>query len=958
MPDTLSSKTRAGGPFGVGNAYLEDSAVPLATLQMQNQNATRNRPINPALASALQDAVTRTYGSGYTVSVMSGAQPAGPRGTPGTTGSRRHGTGDAADIVVRDPAGKSLTPNQLLPLARQWLASDTGSVGFPADGTNFLHLDLVGGSGNGAIPLPKGEGRLWYYGTPDKLQQQELTAALNGVAPPLPPMNIPDVATDLAYVPDAPEPGTLNSALQAIQQNTAPSDWAGFYSDLLPAANPPRLPSDYAQLTTPQAVSDFYSGFGLQPAGGPPPLPDYAQITTPQQANDFYSGFGLAPAGNPPPLPGEATIATPQQVSDFYAGFGLAPASLPPEVPTIRTAQDAANFYDGFGLSPAASSQVAGTDNSVPPSILPSTWPQLPPSFSTSPDQAVGDRAAQLAAATPPSVLPSTWPSLPPSLSISPDASVADRADQLQSALTAPALSSTWPALPLPLPASTPSLSSSAPPIPMDRLRVAPGDVVDKVKQIAAGSRVNLDAVPPDQQTALVYALPGLIGMPAGQDGDIDRLKYLQATGLMDPLLKVVPTQQVDPLTRTLGSMKYGIPIPPVVPSDFQNWGIRASASDLIPAFESAYDLDAYRRPISDSDGVQPATSSSIMPPSVLPSSWPAIPSVAPSSLPSRSTTSNPLASLFASSVPASLTAPTLNSAMAFGQSPMTTDSFSAGSGGLPSIWPTLPTAAPSLPAAASSSYSSQSLTPGADLTSLSIPQSVSVPKYITVSRQVPVPASQPLETGSGVHWDASQNNFVLDDTPAAPAATQYKTVSERVLNPAYTTSPAAAPPMAVMPQPVTPLSPPQSELAALREAQMNPLQRLFNMTPAGHVMNFLNGSAAAYGAPQTGGILQAIARANGSNPLASLFGLGGASPTPAATSSLPTAAFGVNQLGQALNSSTRTPALAAGATGTAGGYIYQSNGDGTYTNIGRAPNWSNGVSNSGDGSMRSLTED
>jgi hypothetical protein len=64
MADTLSSKTRAGGPFGIGNAYLEDSAVPLAALQMQNQSAIRNKPINPALASALQDAVTRTYGSG------------------------------------------------------------------------------------------------------------------------------------------------------------------------------------------------------------------------------------------------------------------------------------------------------------------------------------------------------------------------------------------------------------------------------------------------------------------------------------------------------------------------------------------------------------------------------------------------------------------------------------------------------------------------------------------------------------------------------------------------------------------------------------------------------------------------------------------------------------------------------------------------------------------------------
>jgi hypothetical protein len=65
------------------------------------------------------------------------------------------------------------------------------------------------------------------------------------------------------------------------------------------------------------------------------------------------------------------------------------------------------------------------------------------------------------------------------------------------------------------------------------------------------------------------------------------------------------------------------------------------------------------------------------------------------------------------------------------------------------------------------------------------------------------------------------------------------------------------------------------------------------------------------------------------------------AAPAPVYTG----AVFGTNAQGIPLNSSTRGPALGQGQLGTAGGYIYRSNGDGTYTNIGRAtPAASNGA--------------
>lgn len=133
---------------------------------------------------------------------------------------------------------------------------------------------------------------------------------------------------------------------------------------------------------------------------------------------------------------------------------------------------------------------------------------------------------------------------------------------------------------------------------------------------------------------------------------------------------------------------------------------------------------------------------------------------------------------------------------------------------------------------------------PGADLASLSVSPSVSVPKYITISKQVPVPSNQPIATGSGVHWDDAAGNFVLDAAPKAAAPT-YRTQQVQVLNPKY-----VAPPVA-QPAPVVPLSPPQDELARLRDEQQNPFQSLFSNSLFGKALGFgdvLNNGGLHYG--------------------------------------------------------------------------------------------------------------
>lgn len=198
---------------------------------------TRHYPVKDVLSEQLREAVTAVYGPQYRAEIMSAAQPEGPRGTPGTTGSRRHGTGVAADVWVYDPSGRRLSGDDLVPLAQHWLGTDIGSVGFPSNGQNSLHLDLVGGKGPGAVPLQKGEGRVWYYGNPTNAQRNALSASLNkGVTPqyavspqmvaaaaqgvPIPPSSIPQSV--YSAPPPIPQAPINRSALAAIEQ-AAPS---------------------------------------------------------------------------------------------------------------------------------------------------------------------------------------------------------------------------------------------------------------------------------------------------------------------------------------------------------------------------------------------------------------------------------------------------------------------------------------------------------------------------------------------------------------------------------------------------------------------------------------------------------------------------------------------------------------------------------------------------------------
>jgi hypothetical protein len=151
----------------------------------------------------------------------------------------------------------------------------------------------------------------------------------------------------------------------------------------------------------------------------------------------------------------------------------------------------------------------------------------------------------------------------------------------------------------------SPSLPQGAPPIPMDRLRVAPSDLRAMANNLTAGSRVNLNAVPTGQQDALIGAIPTLMGMPPGQDGQIQALKYLEANNLLDPLNKVVPTESINPFMRSVGSMKYGVPIPDTVPADQSAWGLSPQAEAMLPLMGP----QLQRRPLTD-----PAT----LPPSMI----------------------------------------------------------------------------------------------------------------------------------------------------------------------------------------------------------------------------------------------------------------------------------------------------------------------------------------------------
>lgn len=137
----------------------------------------RHKDVLPLLYETVGHALDEAYGPGYSAELRSGRGPS-PR-------THRHNDGEAGDWIIRDPNGRQLHGEQLLPLAQVW-TQKYGSIGVNADayngtGGSFTHLDLVGGVGR---PLRGKEGRLWFYGR----EPEGFRAAINDSTPRRPTM--------------------------------------------------------------------------------------------------------------------------------------------------------------------------------------------------------------------------------------------------------------------------------------------------------------------------------------------------------------------------------------------------------------------------------------------------------------------------------------------------------------------------------------------------------------------------------------------------------------------------------------------------------------------------------------------------------------------------------------------------------------------------------------------------
>ena len=177
--------------------------------------------LDPRLMPAVSTALDEAYGPGYSATLRSGAGNS-------VTGTQRHTQlptgGQAGDWVIKDPAGNTLFGQALLPLAQVWTAK-YGSIGVNAkageSGSNFTHLDLVGGLGR---PLRKGEGPIWFYdGEPKGFREAALSgapassklAALTQLPEP-DPFGVDKLNAAYASAPPLPN---LRPAQQAIAAN-------------------------------------------------------------------------------------------------------------------------------------------------------------------------------------------------------------------------------------------------------------------------------------------------------------------------------------------------------------------------------------------------------------------------------------------------------------------------------------------------------------------------------------------------------------------------------------------------------------------------------------------------------------------------------------------------------------------------------------------------------------------
>lgn len=325
------------------------------------------------------------------------------------------------------------------------------------------------------------------------------------------------------------------------------------------------------------------------------------------------------------------------------------------------------------------------------------------------------------------------------------------------------------PLAPVQAPAQAPA--ADAPPVPLPAPPTLTGDALNQqaianVKQFLAGSNVDLSKLSPAQQSALVQAVPTILQL--GNDPKAE-LQYLQSNGLYDSLIAAVPSHTPS-FVESAWAGANGIQLPSRLPNDISSWGLstgsdpNAAAAAITAAFNSAAQTRVSGVDTNGAaDWAAPYTSSGAG--SAAPASQNALASwAAPAIGPATFSGSNASASGSSSS-----------------QAPAFSGSNASASGSNAfNTWaqPAYATAQVQQPNYANT---------GADLESLDIPQSVTVPKYTTISKQVQVPADQPIETGSGVHWDATQGQYVLDAPAAATAPKMItKTIQQKQINPAY----------------------------------------------------------------------------------------------------------------------------------------------------------------------------
>ena len=171
-----------GTPIGQAQTPQADGSS-AGNVRLNNQGATRNKPVSPYLMNAISTAVKDVYGPGATAEIYSGGQDS----TGGRrVGSTRHDNGMAADLYVY-ANGRRVTGDDLGRLAQYWLARRLGGVGLEMRGGG-IHLDQH----TNRHPY-------WFYGAGETAKARSMVmAGAQG--------QMPDAAgqTQIAQAPGAP----------------------------------------------------------------------------------------------------------------------------------------------------------------------------------------------------------------------------------------------------------------------------------------------------------------------------------------------------------------------------------------------------------------------------------------------------------------------------------------------------------------------------------------------------------------------------------------------------------------------------------------------------------------------------------------------------------------------------------------------------------------------------------